>query len=367
MVGIDVSSLVGRESMTTYWLMLLVPMFAGLSPWKAKGALPRVQWFLYGLFLIVIIGLRHEVGGDWSNYIENYSWLQSVAFSDLITTKSITDDIGFVIVYWFSLKFLNGIYAANLICASIFIAGLIRVCKKMPIPWLALVLAIPYLVIVVAMGYTRQAAAIGFIMWGLVDLMKGESLKFYVMIFLGLLFHKTALFMLPVGFLYGNTIRNLKDFLLFMLFFGMAFFALLADRISHLVHYYVTDTGGMESSGAIIRVMMNVVSASVFLYFRKASSEKYSDTRLWTIFSVVSLVMLPLAFIISTTIDRMALYFIPMQLVIFSRTPLFIINSYNRTLFILSILFLYCAALFVWLNFGNFSSHWQPYQNLLLK
>ena len=63
MVGIDVSSLVGRESMTTYWLMLLVPMLAGLSPWKAKGALPRVQWFLYGLFLIVISGCATKLEG----------------------------------------------------------------------------------------------------------------------------------------------------------------------------------------------------------------------------------------------------------------------------------------------------------------
>ena len=351
--------------MTTYWLMLLVPMLAGLSPWKAKGALPNVQWFFYGIFLVVIIGLRHEVGGDWINYIENYSWLPSALFVDLITIKSITNDIGFVLIYWFCLTFLNGIYAANLICASIFIAGLLRICKKMPIPWLALVVAIPYLVIVVGMGYTRQAAAIGFIMWGLVDLMKGNSLKFYLMVLIGLLFHKTALFMLPIGFIYGNSIRNLKNVLLFILFFGMAFFAFLADRISHLLHYYVTDTGGMESSGAFIRVMMNVFSAAVFLYFRKAWSEKYDDTRLWIIFTIVSLVMLPLALVISTTIDRMALYFLPMQFIILSRTPTLIISTYNRTIFILGVLIFYIVAMFVWLNFGNFSTYWLPYQNLI--
>ena len=74
--------------MTTYWLMLLVPMFAGLSPWKAKGALPNVQWFLYGVFLIAIIGLRHEVGGDWLNYIQNYSGMEGVIFSDIIISDS---------------------------------------------------------------------------------------------------------------------------------------------------------------------------------------------------------------------------------------------------------------------------------------
>lgn len=353
--------------MTTYWLMLLVPMLAGLSPWKAKGALPRVQWFLYGIFLLVIIGLRHEVGGDWKNYIENYSWLRESGFSVLMTIKSLSADVGFNVIYWCSLRFFDGIYTANLICAAIFIAGLLRVCKNMPIPWLALSVAIPYLVVVVAMGYTRQAAAIGFLMWGLIDLMNGKPMRFYGIILLGTLFHKTALFILPVGFLYVNSIRNFKNSLIFILFFAIACVAFLADHFSNLMQYYVTDTQGMESSGAFIRVMMNVLAALVFLNFRKAWTERYSDARLWLIFCVISIIMLPLTVVISTTIDRMALYFLPMQLVIFSRVPMLIGSTYNRTLFVLVVLLFYITTLFVWLNFGNFSSHWLPYQNILIQ
>jgi len=54
-----------------------------------------------------------------------------------------------------------------------------------------------------------------------------------------------------------------------------------------------------------------------------------------------------------------------MQLVILSRIPVLITDRYNRTLFILGVLFLYIGALFVWLNFGSFSSSWIPYNNLL--
>lgn len=350
--------------MTIYWLLLLVPALAGLSPWKAKGTLPQVQWFLYGLFLLLIIGFRHEVGGDWSVYIENYREFQGMSIFDLFSPESLSRDIGYAFIHWVSLNYLNGIYSTNLFCSGIFIAGLLRVCKNMPIPWLALAVAIPYLVIVVAMGYTRQAAAIGLIMWGLVDLMNGKTLRFYVLVILGVLFHKTALFILPVGFLYGHSIRNLKDFLLFILLFIITFVAFLMDRIEGLVTSYVTDTT-MESSGAFIRVMMNIVSALVFLYFRKAWVKQYNDERLWVIFSVVSLIMLPLTFVLSTTVDRMALYFLPMQLVILSRVPLLIINRYQKTLFVLCVLFLYSGVLFVWLNFGANSSAWLPYQNYL--
>ena len=353
--------------MTVYWLMLFVPALAGISPWIAKGALPKFQWFLYGALLILIIGLRHEVGGDWSSYIENYAELEGISFSNALQTRMVVQDLGFGVVHWFSLNYLNGIYATNLVCAVIFVAGLLRVCKNMPLPWLALAVSIPYLVIVVATGYTRQAAAIGFIMWGLIDLMNGKEVKFYVMVILGMLFHKTALFMLPVGFLYTNSLSNVKNLVMFTLFFAFAFAAFLAEHIARLAYYYVQDTQGMESSGAVIRVAMNVASSIVFLYFRKLWAERYSDKRLWMIFSFTSIIMFPLAFVSSTFIDRIALYLLPMQIVILSRTPILITSTYNRTLFILSVLFLYICVLFVWLNFGQFSSHWLPYQNLLFK
>ena len=353
--------------MTIYWLMLLIPMLAGISPWVAKGALPKLKWFLYGALLILIIGLRHEVGGDWSNYIENYAGLESLSFSNALQQPMVVQDLGYGVVYWFSLNYLNGIYATNLVCAAIFVAGLLRVCKNMPLPWLALAVSIPYLVIVVATGYTRQAAAIGFIMWGLIDLMNGKQVKFYAMVMLGVLFHKTALFMLPIGFLYANSLGNLKNIFLFTLFFVLAFFAFLAEHIARLTYYYVQDTQGMESSGAVIRVGMNVASSIVFLYFRKLWAKRYSDSGLWMIFSVTTLIMFPLAFVSSTFVDRMALYLLPMQVVILSRIPILITSTYNRTLFILSVLFLYIGVLFVWLNFGQFSSHWLPYQNVLFK
>ena len=353
--------------MITYWLMFIVPMFAGLSPWKAKGSLQHFQWLMYGVLLIILVGLRHQIGGDWFNYISNYEKLQGISISELYKLVGISGDIGYAFVHWICLNYFNGIYSTNFFCSAIFVAGLLRICKNMPMPWLALAVSIPYLVIVVARGYSRQAVAIGFIMWGLIDLINDKPIGFYGAIILGTLFHKTALFLLPIGYFYGNSIRNIKDFILFILLFSIAFLAFLAEGISNLLHYYVIDTEGMESSGAFIRVMMNVVSALVFLCFRKKWTEHYSDGRLWLIFSVLSLIMLPLSLIISTTIDRMALYLLPMQLVIFSRTPLFIVNTYYRTLYVLVILFVYIAAMYVWQNFGHYSSFWLPYKNILFQ
>jgi len=351
--------------MTIYWLMLLVPILAGLSPWKAKGALPNLQWIFYGAILILIVGLRHQVGGDWGSYINNYKHLEGTRFFDAITIYSVSRDLGYEIIHWFALNYLNGIYSTNLACAAIFTAGLLRLCKNMPFPWLALVVAIPYLVIVVAMGYTRQGAAIGFIMWGLIDLMNGKTSRFYLMLILGTLFHKTTLFLLPIGFLYSNSISNFRDLLLFGLFFVITFIAFMADYFQAMVNNYITDTQGMESSGAFIRVAMNVFSGTLFLFFRKRWAKKFNDASLWFMCSIISVIMLPLTLVMSTTIDRMALYFIPMQLIVLSRLPILIINTYNRTLFIFIVLALYIGSMYVFLNFATAVPFWVPYHNIL--
>ena len=87
---------------------------------------------------------------------------------------------------------------SNTFCATIFIVGLVKYCRKQPIPWVALAVAIPYMVCAVAMGYTRQSAAIGFFLCGLSILRPGNELKYLVLILLGSIFHLSVIVTLPL-------------------------------------------------------------------------------------------------------------------------------------------------------------------------
>jgi hypothetical protein len=352
--------------LSIYWFILALPALFSLSPIRASRNLKTIAFWLFGIFLVFLIGWRHEIGGDWFRYLDTAYGIQKGGDFDF--SSFYTGDYAYRLVHWISVNHLNGIYATNLICAIFFVAGLIRFSRAMSIPWMALFVSIQFLVIVVSMGYTRQAAALGFLLWGLVDLINGKNIRFYVLIFVGSLFHFTSLIMLPIGLMYS--LKNNNTQIVFLLLAtslsGFLVYILFLDSIDHMVYHYLTIKFH-HSDGAIVRVFMNFFAAVLFFIFYKKYKEIFNDGKLWVIFSIVSIVLLPITFQYSTFIDRIAIYFLPIQLVVFSRIPVLIGSPYNRTIFILGAILIYFSALFVWLNFGNFSSYWTPYQNILMK
>jgi hypothetical protein len=174
-----------------YWLLLLIPVGFCLRganrPWLAWQA------WLIGIALTLFIGLRHEVGGDWFNYLPYLTRAEGLGLQEVIIAWG---DPGYNALNWLFASYPWGIYGVNLVSGAIFSAGLVWFCRDQPRPWLALCLAIPYLVIVVAMGYSRQGVAIGLIMPGLLALERGRLRPFLLAMGPAATFHSTALDML---------------------------------------------------------------------------------------------------------------------------------------------------------------------------
>ncbi len=350
--------------MLIYWLIFLLPVVALLQPIRVDRKLRNLIILLFGVLLVILVGLRNEIGLDWTVYLEEYGKLKNLSFSELFLKHS---DLGYELVHYISLNYLYGIYTTNLICAIIFISGLLHFCKTLPIPWLALMISIPVLFIVVGMGYTRQSAALGFVFFALVSLSDRNILRFFIFVLLGALFHKSAVVVLVVGVLYDIR-NNFKAYrvILYALLLLSAFGILIMDHFDHLVYHYVTNrNSAMESHGAFVRILMSAISAGIFYKFRKQFKESCSGYDIWVIMSWISVILLPLSLIISTVSDRIAIYFIPIQLVVLSSVPLFIRSTYLRTIFISAVIVAYSSMLFVWLNFSSFSFGWIPYRNIL--
>ena len=177
--------------MLVYWLLFLVPVYYLFGKSYGGKYTSHFKWRIFGLFLIILIGLRHHVGGDWFTYLEGLEIIESRNQIEWSNFFSITDPL-YTLISLLSLYFGMSIYGVNLICAMIFTGGLINLSRAQPYPWIAILVAIPYLVIVVAMGYTRQAAAIGFLMYAFGHLTRGRVATYLLLVFLAGLVHKTA-------------------------------------------------------------------------------------------------------------------------------------------------------------------------------
>ena len=219
--------------------------------------------------------------------------------------------------------------------------------------------AVPYLITVVAMGYSRQGVALGLVMLGLSYLATGATYRFATSIVIAATFHKTAFLLLPLGILATQSSRTWIAIWTAVLM--AILYQVLVDRyVDRLLENYIEAE--VQSEGAAVRVLMNVIAACLFFIVRSQLHLRNAEKRLWTYMSLGALACLALLALTpsSTAVDRMALYFIPLQLYVGSRVP----DVCGHKCHIVSAAVVsYSATVFaVWFLFATYSDHWLPYQ-----
>jgi len=350
--------------MLTYWILFLVPALTALSarPQMFVGSRQGAASLGAGLWLVMLaltllIGLRYKVGGDWNNYLSWYFSVQDLELYDVLQMG----DPGYRLLNWLSSELGYGIYGVNMICGLLFSVGLVVFCRRLPRPWLAIAVAVPYMVIVVAMGYSRQGVALGLAMLGMVALGRGQTLRFVVYVLLGATFHKSAVILLPIAALAATGNRYWKFFWVGMVSVG-AYYLLLEESVDRLVEGYIEAE--YQSEGAFVRIAMAAMPAAAFLAVRRRFLMTVAERKLWFWFAVLSVLLFGLLLISpsTTAVDRIGLYMLPLQLVVFSHLPDILGRAGGRNSTLVgAVLAYYTMVLYVWLNFSHHALAWTPY------
>ena len=353
--------------MWPYWILFIIPAYWAMARLKPTPATVYKNsdlrwsfiWKFTFVFLVLMIGFRHEVGGDWAQYLE---MLDSYTDNPNVSTEFGFQDPAFVIFNLLSVKSGLGVYLLNTLSAVFFCWGLIVFCRAQPRPWLALTVAVPYLITVVAMGYTRQGVAIGVAMVAMTALGQGGILRFVLWIALASSFHKSAIILLPMAIL-ANSRRRIFTLLWVGVTAAVLFLLMVQEALTFLMGGYLEDA--MQSSGAAIRLTMNAIPAALFLVLRKRFRLELEQRSFWTWMSLSALLLLALLFVSpsSTAVDRMALYWIPLQLFVLSRIPNALGLKDGKNVLWVSAVVGYSAMIhFVWLVYADTAFAWLPYQ-----
>ena len=344
-----------------YWVMFLVPAWASIAaPGKPRPVGKRLEasWLRVGVLLALLIGLRHQVGGDWFNYESHYLDMVGAPLSEVFEGH----DPGYYLLVWLSTQVGGGVYLANLVFGTLFSVGLAAFCRQQPRPWLALAVAVPYMVIVVGMGYSRQGVALGLAMLGMVGLAKKNNLQFVLCVALAATFHKSAVLLVPLAVL--STPRGrLWTGLWVGITAGVLYYMLLADSVEGLVTNYID--AGYQSEGAAVRLAMNALPTVLLLLLRKRFVWQPAERNLWLIMALLALASVGWLMVSasSTAVDRLALYLIPLQLFVFARLPDLMGRGRGLRNWVMAVVIYYAAVLFVWLTFATHSYAWVPYHS----
>ena len=349
--------------MLTYFIILFIPAVKAYyySNYSISNHLSIKKYAYYFIFLVLIIGFRYEVGGDWVSYLielENTAEGQESKEGLYYMARDPVYDI----LYKLAVESNTGIYLVNIVSAIVFSYGLIKFCQYQKNPWLAITVSIPYLVTVVAMGYTRQSSAIGIVMLAIIELLKANKLKFIIYIIIASLFHKSAVLLVFISLL-GKSKNTILNLCLVLIVSFLLYIFILEDSINSLIHGYIENE--YNSSGALIRIILIIIPSMIFILFRKKFKISNSEYVFWTWISITSIFFLYL-FIISpssTAVDRVALYWIPVQIFVYSNIPNAIssdkyLQRLATNLIIIKSFFLQ----FGWLIFADTSFAWLPYK-----
>lgn len=338
--------------MIHYWTLFLIPALVAVG----YRNVPKQVWYLFFAVITLTIGLRYRVGGDWGAYIAYLQRAAEASFTEIFTGE----DPGYYLLSRIADSTVGSVWLVNIVAGALFSAGLIRFVRSLPDPMTAFVVAIPYMTIVLAMGYTRQAMAFGLLLWGLVYLKDSRRVAFIVTIALAATFHKSAVILLPLAALSAAKNRTWTYFWVGVASLGM-YYLFIQEQSEALWQNYVVDEYSQATQGGAIRVAMNAVPAALFLIFRRRFEMTREQQRLWFWISILSIACIPLVLQAPTAVDRVALYFMPIQLVVFSHFA-FLFHPHNRPYLRLGILATYALVQFVWLNYAVHAHLWVPYR-----
>ena len=295
--------------MTAYYFSFFTIFLSNLINLKLAKDSKFFLYSLFGFFLIFFIGFRHEIGGDWTAYLNHFENFDTSSIFSIFKSW----DIGYAFFEYISSVFGFGIYGVNTLCAIFFTLSFLYFIKIFNLKLSrALLIAFPYLIMVVAMGYSRQGVAIGFIMVFFALLYQRKLLKSLVFLLLATLFHKTAIVSIIFLFLNRRFI-NFKTIGISIPFFVLGLYILLPRLEGFYINYFLEQ---MQSSGAVIRILINITASIVLIIFTKRYKNIFgeNDFEFWKPFIYISIVM-----------------------------------------------FLFA----IFLNFGIYSEHWISYNNLL--
>lgn len=341
-------------------LFLPAAAAAGATHQRNSSSIIQPLWVSAFALLVIFVGLRHNVGMDWNNYLV-MMW-KSQQSAGVLSQLSFVEP-GYALILITADITGYGIYAANLLSAMIIFSCIFYFARKTPEPWLALVVSYPFFIMVFTMSANRQALAAGAIMVVLAHWNRWSPPIKVIGIMVCASFHYSALIFLVFVAL-DLPLRLPTKIVATAFLSGLALYLLVqSGNASRYQSSYIDGAEVVESTGAVYHVLLNAAPAALYFIFPRARATLFPSAILRNL-AFATLLCLPLALTFSTVASRLNFYWVPMAMYVLAAMP-GSVQPEMRSIVRLAIGFTMLAVAVLWLQYANSAIAYLPYQNAI--
>ncbi len=342
--------------MWPYWLTFGIPLLLSFTYNKIDLKIYNILKYLFLCYLVLFIGLRYEVGGDWFQYEKIYKeTLEQILYFNL----NLKNDVLFINLIYLTSFISKNVVFLNFILAIVFVFSINYFLDKNSDFFFIILTTLPIYVFLIGIGFVRQGTAISFFLISIKFLIKNKLFRSYVFFIVSLGFHKTILPFIVIYFL--NIKKHLYIFLILLtvIFFAIIFY----NSFSRLIFYYIGEGIHFISYGSIQRLLITFFFACFFIIFHKKMVNNDIEKKVFLTLSFIVIFISPFVFYLSSAIDRLAFYAIPIQIFCIMRSKRIFNNNKNYIMFKIIVCLISFVIVFVWFNFAHHKIGWLPYKN----
>jgi hypothetical protein len=218
------------------------------------------------------------------------------------------------------------------------------------------------------MSGLRQALAVAFLMGALDAFLHAKRLQVFIYILIGATFHQSLILLLPLALMVGRSYSFARVIGAIVILLPLAAY-LLSGRAEVYQDRYIEEIyGDMDSGGAIFRLGLLVITATIFeLYTKRMARAHPNEYNLMRVFALVSFALIPVMLINTVALHRLVFYVVPMQAYILAALPRALFsNRRSVQLAELGTIAMYAAYILVWFSASRHANIcYVPYQNYL--
>ena len=312
-------------------------------------------------FLILISAFRWKVGGDWDAY---YAISRNVNDIKLVNFKW---SFVYIFINYISNKMNLGIFGVNTLIVTIYFYSLYSISKNLKLDFFLLtIISFSLVYFTGIMGYVRQSLALSLFSLCVNFLIVKKKNLSIIFFMLSVLTHFSILIYAP--FFFYNFIKE-KIIILILTISILLVILFNASTILSVYHQFIV-LESMSSKGIYLRAITLLLTVVIFIKNYKKILNKSKVFNFYLKYTCALIIFCNFIFliypVISSTIDRLNFFFVLFQIVVIGRFCSQVIKPNNKDyLYYASFfIFLYCAVLFFWLVFGDYSSYYLEYKIL---